>query len=105
MELTIGLREARNRSLRLGRTAEGNHGAVMSIEHARRAWLRAVNVHLRAARSHETAAGLFAGLPDLEMAARESELAAAERRAYSAALARHPEWAQDAYVEPDAQAS
>jgi hypothetical protein len=67
----------------------------MSLDRARRAWVRAVNAHLRAAGSHETAAELFAELNDPTLAKQESELAEAERRAYSTELARHPEWADD----------
>jgi hypothetical protein len=67
----------------------------MSLERARRAWVRAVNAHLRAAGSHEIAAELFGELKDRKLATRESELAEAERRAYATELARHPEWADD----------
>lgn len=41
------------------------------------------------------AAELFAGLQDSTLAAHESELAAAERDAYTTELLRHPEWAED----------
>jgi hypothetical protein len=57
--------------------------------------VRAVNAHLRAAGSHEVAAELFTTMRDRQRAARESELAAAEREAYAIELARHPEWADD----------
>jgi len=67
----------------------------MSVDRARRAWVRAVSAHLRAAGSHELAAELFATLHDSNLAVHESELAAFERQAYETELARHPEWADD----------
>jgi hypothetical protein len=68
----------------------------MSVDQARRAWLRAVLVHARAADSHRVAAELFARYKDPSRAAVEIELAAEEGRRYAAQLARHPEWAGDA---------
>ena len=67
----------------------------MSLERVRRAWVRAVHAHLRAAGSHELAAELFTTLHDSKLPVRESELAAAERAAYETEVARHPEWADD----------
>jgi hypothetical protein len=48
------------------------------------------------------AAELFAGLQDSTLAVHESELAAAERKAYTAELLRHPEWAADVRQSSDA---
>jgi hypothetical protein len=73
----------------------GNLEAAMSLDRTRRAWLRATAAHARAAESHEAAAELFGRLHERKLAARESELAAAEQRMYVRALARHPEWAGD----------
>jgi hypothetical protein len=55
----------------------------------------AVIAHQRAAGSHELASELFATLHDSNLALREAELAAIERKAYEIELARHPEWADD----------
>jgi hypothetical protein len=41
------------------------------------------------------AAELFATFHDPKLAMRESDLAAAERKAYEIELARHPDWAGD----------
>jgi hypothetical protein len=81
--------------LKIDLRARGYPGLAMSVERARRAWVRAVNAHLRAAASHETAAELFATFHDSKLAMRESDLAAAERKTYEIELARHPDWADD----------
>jgi hypothetical protein len=55
-------------------------------------WLRALDTRLRSAHAHEIAAELSARLHDHARAAAEYERARAERRAYAAGLAEHPEW-------------
>jgi hypothetical protein len=52
-----------------------------------------MDAHLRAAETHDKAARLFARLGNYPSAARESELAAAQRCMHAEELARHPEWA------------
>jgi hypothetical protein len=73
----------------------------MSLERARVAWLAALQAHVRAATSHEAAAAWHTRMGHPERAARESAIATAERHSYDVALARHPEWADDALPWPE----
>lgn len=70
------------------------------VERARLAWLRAMGAYVRASQTHQAAAMVHARLGHPKRAAVASERAAAERSAYEAAIAAHPEWAADA---PDGQ--
>ncbi len=58
---------------------------------AERAWVSAMNAHVRAALVHESAAALHALRDDAVRAGLEGDRAAAERAAFDAAVARHPE--------------
>lgn len=71
----------------------------MSGESVRRVWLRSAEIHLRAARAHEVAAERFSRLgdpPSVAQSVSERERADAERRAFAALVAKHPECEQDA---------
>jgi hypothetical protein len=52
-----------------------------------------MDAHLQAAEVHDAAAKTFARLGDCVRSARESDLAASQRRTHAGELARHPEWA------------
>ena len=73
-------------------------------ERVRLAWLEALRAYVRAARTHRAAAGFHSRLGFPDLAAREFERVAEERRGYDAALALHPEWVADAPPWPDAPA-
>jgi citrate lyase beta subunit len=64
----------------------------VSAEDPRAAWVKALKTQLRAARNHDAAAAFHAKFGFSDLAARELERAAEERRGYDATLARHPEW-------------
>jgi len=73
-------------------------------DRVRLAWLETLRAYVRAARTHRAAAGFHARLGFPDLAAREFERVAEERRGYDAALALHPEWVADAPPWPDASA-
>lgn len=75
---------------------------AVPLEQARAAWLKALKAYVRAARTHEAAAGFHSRLGFPDLAAREFDRAAEERRGYDVAVARHPEWAADVPPWPDA---
>jgi hypothetical protein len=62
------------------------------MERDQRHWLRQLDERLRSAHAHEIAAALSARMHDHARAAAEYERAQAERKAYAAGLAQHPEW-------------
>ena len=76
----------------LGFAWRGSFVWTMFSERVRLAWERALAAHLRAARMHDEAEALFVRFGDPARAARESDLAAAQRRAHAEALALRPEW-------------
>jgi hypothetical protein len=53
-----------------------------------------MDAHLQAAEVHDAAAKTFARLGDCVRSARESDLAASQRRTHADELALHPEWAR-----------
>jgi hypothetical protein len=62
------------------------------VARTRRAWLFAVDAHLRAAERHEACARLLAGLGNAHEARHAVERAANERMAHAQAVAQHPDW-------------
>jgi hypothetical protein len=64
----------------------------MAADMRRAVWWQSLEIHLRAALIHEKSAGLLRGSGDAVGAMRATGFAAAEREAYAALLARHPEW-------------
>ena len=70
-------------------------------ERARQVWLRGVDAHRRAAELHQDAVSLHARRGNDVFAVAASEAAARERTAYERALARHPEWTEDAIARRD----
>jgi hypothetical protein len=62
------------------------------MDRSQQHWLRALDARLRSAHAHEIAGALSARMHDHARAAAEYERAQAERRAYAAGLAEHPEW-------------
>ena len=64
----------------------------MAAEMIRVVWRQSLEIHLRAARIHQVAAEMLSSSGDVAGAIRATEFAAAEREAYAALLARHPEW-------------
>jgi len=70
------------------------------VERTHRAWLFALDAHLRAAERHEACAELWARLGNAVGAQHEVARAAAERSAHAAAVAQHPDWP----LEPTRQA-
>jgi hypothetical protein len=68
----------------------------VSVDRTRRAWLRALNLHVRAMHTHEVAAASFERMGDAPGAAVDSQRAATEQIAYVNAATKHPEWSADA---------
>ena len=64
----------------------------MAADMSRVVWWQALEVHLRAARCHQESAETLSRFGDVTGAIRATEFAVAERDAYAALLARHPEW-------------
>jgi hypothetical protein len=69
-------------------------------DHLQLAWLRAVDAHVRAGRTHREAARVQARTGHPELAALALARATEQREAYEHALAAHPEWAGHATVWP-----
>jgi hypothetical protein len=79
--------------------------SIVRTDRPHRAWLRAMDAHVRAGMNHEAAARLQArcGHPELEALALAR--AARQHQEFDLALARHPEWASGAATWPRSESS